>query len=238
MKVKKASHFSRGEFLIQLDELRKKDLEALQADQRKNRQRVLERQIGRSGVPVRFRERSFDNYRCEVKEQHTALNAAKVYAENFAMILANGTSMLFVGNPGTGKTHLATAILITIIRRGYTGLFMSAYEAVMSVFDSYGGAGNTLGEIKRLVSPDLLVIDEFGEQSGKQGETRVLFEILNQRYANMRPTIILSNEDYSSIESLLRPKGIDRLKEAGGAVVWFDWASMRRQIKYNKDRVA
>ena len=48
-----------------------------------------------------------------------------------------GTCLLLAGGPGTGKTHLACAILADVIRGGHTGLFMAVSAALRLIRDAY-----------------------------------------------------------------------------------------------------
>jgi DNA replication protein DnaC len=78
------------------------------------RQRIIEQ----SGIPFRFLDRRLSNFVAENDGQRIALNACQSYAENFEEIRETGRSMIFVGKPGTGKTHLAVGIALEVMDRG------------------------------------------------------------------------------------------------------------------------
>jgi DNA replication protein DnaC len=57
----------------------------------------------------------------------------------------------------------------------------------------------------------------------------MLFDVLNARYANQRPTILIGNLTADELEEYLGERIMDRLLESGSAVVPFTWESYRRR---------
>lgn len=198
------------------------------------RERFVDELLGRAAVPPRFRDRQFDNFRAATPGQKRALEVASSYAEGFReTFLPRGTSLIFVGKPGTGKTHLACAVLNNLMRTvpPIYGLYATVIDAVRRVKDTWHRDSTELERdaIKRFVRPDLLVLDEVGVQFGSEAERLILFEIINGRYELERPTIVISNLDRAGVTANLGERCVDRLAEGGGHVVVFDWESHRRQ---------
>jgi len=77
------------------------------------------------------------------------------------------------------------------------------------------------------VAPDLLVLDEIGVQYGSETEKNILFEIVNERYEAMKPTILISNLAMTTLTEYAGERVIDRMKENGGKCIVFDWKSRR-----------
>lgn len=186
----------------------------------------------RAAIPPRFATRTLSNFKPQCDKSDVALRTAKSYAESFATVLENGQSLIFVGNVGSGKTHLASGIAHEILRQGYSALFSTVLSAVRTVKDTYRRDSiKTESEaIMDLVKPDLLVLDEVGVQFGSDTEKLILFEIINGRYEHMRPTILLSNLDIKGLTEYLGERVIDRLREGGGRPIIFNWASYRRNV--------
>lgn len=197
----------------------------------------IERLLGHSGIPKRFRERTFANFRAETEGQKRALQVSKAYAERFEDRMAHGGGLVFCGKPGTGKTHLACAIANHVIRTGRSAVFAAVIQAVRSVKETYRKDSETTERqaINALIAPDLLILDEIGVQFGSDTEKMIMFEILNGRYEEMRPTIVLSNLVQSELGDYLGARVIDRLQEGGGVVVAFDWESYRNQVHKDTD---
>ena len=80
--------------------------------------------------------------------------------------------------------------------------------------------------MRLLTDVGLLVLDEVGAQYGTEGEQVILFDIINRRYQDMRPMILLTNQGKAGFQSFLGDRAFDRLREAGKWVP-FDWESHR-----------
>lgn len=189
-----------------------------------------EAKLGRAGIPERFRDRTLQSFRVENAGQQTALDFAVEYANGFDAVLKTGRCAIFVGSPGTGKTHLAVGIgLRAMGKHRASVLFMTVQRAIRSIKDTWGSrtGGNEGKAVEALVYPDLLVLDEVGVQSGSEFEKNVLFDVLNERYERRKPTIFLSNLAKEEVQEFLGERVWDRLKEDGCRVVPFGWASQR-----------
>ena len=78
------------------------------------------------------------------------------------------------------------------------------------------------------INPDLLILDEIGLQHGSEAEKIILFEILNERYMQCKPTILISNLDINDLKEYITERVIDRMREGGGQKIVFNWESNRR----------
>lgn len=201
-----------------------------QAMRDRARQRA-EAALGRAAIPERFANRKLDNYKVENEGQRKALASATRYIENWKDNLDCGTNLIFAGKPGTGKTHLAIGIAHHVIENGGSALYSRFSEVVMKVKESFGEKGK--GErqvIDALKDPDLLIIDEAGKQLGTDFEKNIFFEVINARYEDCKPTILITNLQITELSTYLDPAALDRLREGGGRVVSFDWDSERSRV--------
>jgi DNA replication protein DnaC len=186
--------------------------------------------IGRAAIPKRFSGRTLESFipRCEGSAK--ALSVAKEYAENFGDVESNGRNLIMLGGVGAGKTHLSVGIANHIMATGKTALFTSVIGAVRSIKETYRRDSEATegSAIRKLCEPDLLILDEVGVQFGTDAEKIILFEIINGRYEDMKPTVIISNLNIEGLTEYLGERVIDRLREGGGKVIMFNWASYRR----------
>ena len=185
--------------------------------------------IGDSGIPLRFQSRSLKDYRAETTGQQTALAFAESYAAEFEGE-HSGRCAVFLGDIGTGKTHLACGIALRIMHRfNRTAVFTTLEEMARRIREakSFSSNQNESATIALYTYPDLLIIDEVGIQSGTDTEARSLFAVVNGRYEARKPSLFLSNLDREGIADCLGPRLYDRLKEDGCEVLVFDWDSYR-----------
>lgn len=212
------------------EEAQAEDCRKAAEDLAEKQRRAWEAKIGRAGIPERFRDRDLSAYVATSEGQRRALQFAQAYAEGFDQVAKTGRSALFIGKPGTGKTHLAVGIALHVMREhGRNALFVTVMRAIRSIKDTWR-KGSDLSEadaIEDLVFPDLLILDEVGIQFGSDAEKLLLFDVLNERYERRRPTLMLSNLTAPDVSAYLGERVMDRLREDGGRVVVFDWQSHR-----------
>ena len=136
----------------------------LAAEQKEREQEVQRwrRRIGGAGIPDRFVDRSLRLYEAETEGQKRALAFAEAYAENFDEAMKTGRSAVFIGKPGTGKSHLAIAVCMAIMARGYTAMYLNALDAIRLVRSTWGRDSERRESdvMNDLATVDLLVLDE------------------------------------------------------------------------------
>lgn len=197
------------------------------AEAEADRQRRLERRLSMSGIPLRFRDRAFDNFVADTEAKQQALAVAMDFAARFEEHYERGTTVIFSGKPGTGKSHLALAAAM-VIMKSRTALYINALDLIRMVRDTWRRESEVseVTVLNDLTSVGLLVIDEIGVQYGTDGEQVILFDVLNRRYRDLMPTILLTNLGKAGMKEFLGERSFDRLRE-GGIWVPFDWQSHR-----------
>lgn len=215
--------------------------QARRDDALRRKQEALEKRIGAACIPARYRDYTFDTFPGGARFERAKLhcNTLRSYASQWPVMKAKGISVLLLGGTGTGKTGLACSVGNHIMREfGETVLFMSAYGAVRHQRDTWGRRGRTEREaLDDLMSPDLLILDEVGASVGTEAEMTSLYEVFNGRYADRKPTIVLSNlpiEDYDvagvtrpGLLTYLGPRILDRFRDDGSFTLTFTWPSLR-----------
>jgi len=115
--------------------------------------------------------------------------------------IKNKQNIVAIGNPGTGKSHLLTAIAIEAILKGYTVRFKRASELVTQMTEAASEKQLTQ-YIKRVNSCDILFIDEMGFLSFDAAGASLLFQIFAARYET-KSTMVTSNLEFSKWVSFL-----------------------------------
>ncbi len=183
-----------------------------------------------AAIPKRYMDCSFDNYVVDCEGQQTALEVCRDYAMHFEERARKGSCLLLCGMPGTGKNHLAAAIAQAVLLQGYSVLQITAHDLIARIRQTWQRGEGRKEErevIREFATAGLLILDEVGKTFGGDGERVHLFEVIDHRYREMKPTLILSNESVEGIEHYLGTAAFDRLCQ-DGELLFFDWESHRR----------
>ena len=97
--------------------------------------------------------------------------------------------------PGTGKTHLATALGVAAARHGHRVLFATATDWVTRLTDAHR-AGRLPQELARLRRYALIIVDEVGYLPIEQDAANLFFQLVSSRYEHAS-LILTSNLPFS-----------------------------------------
>ena len=92
--------------------------------------------------------------------------------------------------------------------------------------ESYGHAGQILDE---LIEIPFLVIDDFGIQRNTEWESEMLYNLIDSRYAEERPTILTSNIDIKELKDVAHGRIYSRIKEMC-KIIHFDLPDYRKKF--------
>lgn len=179
--------------------------------ERNRKQRIVE-----TRMPLEYQTKDFSTFIQETDSQKAAFKLARRFVKGWEKAKAGGYGLLFLGSCGTGKTHLACAIMIELLKE-YAFSYPRYYKAseIFSSVRSTYQAGSTTNEeetLKFFSSIQLLVIDEVGVQKGSEAEKRILFSILDNRVTSNKPTILMSNLGPKALAELLGDRLYDRVR--------------------------
>jgi DNA replication protein DnaC len=105
-------------------------------------------------------------------------------------------NVIFLGPPGTGKTHLSIALSVQAARRGYRVLFATAQEWVQRLAKAKK-QGRLEEELERLSRYPLLIVDEVGYIPFDPEAASLFFSLVSSRYERSS-LIVSSNKTFSS----------------------------------------
>ena len=140
-----------------------------------------------------------------------ALTGAREYAAD-----PDGWLVLH-GPSGSGKTHIAAAVANDVIRRGVPALLVSVPDFLDYLRGAYAPNAETPFDslFEQVKDAPLLILDDLGAQSATPWAQEKLFQVLNQRFIERRPTVITLSKPLLEIE----PQLLSRLTAPGLATV-------------------
>ncbi|MFW6256197.1 MAG: ATP-binding protein, partial [Candidatus Sumerlaeota bacterium] len=185
----------------------------------------------RARIPKRFQNKTFDSFRTEKSTQRKNLvKMAKMYVDMFCKNEDFQKGLILQGAVGCGKTHLAVAILETIIDRGYSGLYYNMPDLLMDIRRTYDD-NSDLSEaelLADLVGPDLLVLDDLGAEKTAGWVNDRLYLIVNRRYEECKPILVTTNLAMDELIDKLGERTVSRLCEASDYCDTFPKQDYRR----------
>lgn len=116
-----------------------------------------------------------------------------------------GTGLYFLGGVGAGKTYEASALAKSFVWAGYSVVFtttLSMLDSIRKSYDGKSGAG-----IARFSRADLLVLDDLGKENANSWVLTTLFQVLNERYERLMPTIFTSQYAICDLERRMSRNG-------------------------------
>ena len=170
---------------------------ALVADELRRRQdRLLERRHKQA----RFRdpERTLDTFDFDFNKK---MNRALVYELATGRFIAQREDVLFLGPPGTGKSHLAQAIGRAAIQQGYRVVYREAHTLLEELADATLD-GTRKDYLTELTTVPLLIIDDLGMRKLPHTAAEDLLELIMRRYERAS-TLLTSNRPVDDWGKLL-----------------------------------
>lgn len=155
-----------------------------------------------SGISEEFLKKGFKNFDDRGLEAlKKAKNIGLSYCKDFPDIRnTKRNSVLYMGQVGSGKTHLSMAICNAIMEHYKTGVLYMAYrEEMVRIKQTVNDEINYNNAINRFKQCPVLMIDDLLKGKSTEADVNILFEIINYRYVNNMPMIISTEKTQNEL---------------------------------------
>ena len=176
-----------------------------------------------SVIPARFRGVSFD--RPPVTEMAGSVDGRAVvkrvrsYIDDLDANLGTGRGLWLMGSTGTGKTTLAMLVSKAALEDDRSVAIYSLPKLLARIrrtYDSEKGEDSYLQFFERLISVDLLHIDDLGAEKRSDWVLEQLYALVNERYETQKSILVTTNLDQAELEEQIGPRTVSRLVEICG----------------------
>ena len=141
-----------------------------------------------SGLAEMEYRHTFTEYRTD------GATAEVVVAKARAMLAAqNGTNLILGGRPGTGKTHLATAIALEVMSTGRRAIVQNMPELLDGICRAHQNYTDPSGLMNKYKTVPCLVLDDWGKERTSDARMDYLYQIIDYRYKHGLQTIVTTN---------------------------------------------
>lgn len=143
-------------------------------------------------------EQTFDNY---IGNETKAYTIAKNYAKDFEAMKKDNVGLVFIGTVGSGKTFLASAIANELIEMKQIRVKLRNFAQIINDLQKGGFDLDRNEYIRNLVSVSLLILDDLGIERNTTYAKEQVYQIVNSRYLEHKPTIFTTNLSLENITS-------------------------------------
>lgn len=178
---------------------------------------ILRQQWIDAGFNILSANKNFKTYKVSNEVSKRMKDIALEYIENFEVIQFNNNhSIAFLGQAGSGKTHVCMAIALELIKKGLHPVYFPYREVITELKQNIMNPIIYQQKMDKYKKSKILIIDDLFKGGATEPDIRIMFEILNFRYLNRFPIIISSeclSQSLLSIDNALGSRIIEMCKD-------------------------
>ena len=156
-----------------------------------------------------YPEKAMENGISPKEKAERILESCRNYAQKFN---SHSPNLMFMGGTGLGKTHLSLAIANVAINKGFSVVYGTSQNILSDLQnENFGRTDNLTYEEFDVLHADLLIIDDLGTEFSSRFSEACLYNIINTRILQRKPTIISSNYEHDDFEREYNQRIVSRI---------------------------
>lgn len=170
------------------------------------KQYLLELKYKECNIGEKYYDTNLQFYKRNMKNMMVEINNARpknvdffisyiqLYIDTFDKRLNDGRGFLLSGECGCGKTGALCFVVKSLKQLGYDAYYIDTNELLETISASYDNDINAKEKLSKLKKYDLLVLDDFGSEYGKDTwRYNIFLKLLKSRYSKSLPTLMSTN---------------------------------------------
>lgn len=181
--------------------------------------------LATAAIPAKYIGQRFQ---ATTEPQRAVLRTVQLF-RNFIVTQPSWAALIMIGITGTGKTLLACQLAQSLMAKASLSTrYITAAGMISEIQATYGREGKSEeGEIMRFAQYDVLILDEIDAIRVKENSSLLLTEIINRRYNENKPVIVISNQPFDNLAKFVGERVHSRLHE-NAFICDFNWEDFRR----------
>jgi len=178
---------------------------------------LLKKRLKAAKIPSRYKNKTIKSFISDDPQRKKLHLNAEAYVKGFSSSeIEMKKGLLFMGDTGCGKTHLAVGILKNIIEKGFKGYFYNIADFIARLRDTMGGDADydEMDLLEEISKVDFLVLDDLGTEKPTEWVLDRLYTLINLCYERNLPVVVTTNKmDIIELENHVGKRIVSRLCE-------------------------
>lgn len=125
-------------------------------------------------------------------ENQKQIKLARRYVDKFSELYEKNQGLLFYGDVGTGKTHIACCIGNALMEK-LVSVFATSFVKILQKSKGFKSTDDEDAYIAKMNSARLLILDDLGAERGTDYALEIVYNIIDTRYRSGKPMIVTTN---------------------------------------------
>jgi len=132
---------------------------------------------------------------------------------------SNKNMLIILGAPGTGKTYFCAALTMWSLNCHESRRYCNETKFLAYLREAIDKGHDFVHRLKEIIDNELFIFDDLGSQAPNEWRTGVIFDLIDERYSSLRPTVITSNLTKSEIMDQYGERIASRLFSKANTVI-------------------